>query len=207
MYYYSKKSSKKIIHISGCFHTGKTDGENIERFETLPEAYEQGYRLCRHCNPLLKYYKDEMEQILDFCQKNGLSVYPADKSIIVTSTQSKWKISLNKHNKIVLYHKNTFKAVWDQFSEIPGYHLQGDVKKESVVEYLKYIIDHDRYRTINPLDIHKKKTSAPPKKGTKRYKSNQRKLKYYERRKAIRSVLDIIDSLGDRSALMNAAAV
>ena len=52
----------------------------------------------------------------------------------------------------------------------------------------------DYYRRFNPAHTPKKE-SPPPIKGTKRYKSTQRKVKKYERKRAIKNVLDLIDSL------------
>ncbi len=147
MYYYSKKSRKKIIHMMECFHILNTDINNIGWFETLPDAYEQGYRLCKHCNPLFKYYKNEREKICDFCRENGLSVLN-NRSVLVYSIKSKWKIALDKKNRIVLYHKNDFKTNKDHLSEISGYHLQGDARRGSIVAYLKYIVEHDYYRML-----------------------------------------------------------
>ena len=85
MYYYCKNSRKKIIHSIECFHVHHTEIDNIGWFESLPEAYEQGYRLCKHCNPLIKHYKREDDAIVDFCRKNGLSVHLGNKCIFTHS--------------------------------------------------------------------------------------------------------------------------
>jgi len=208
MYYYSKKSSKKIVHTIECFHIQDTNTADIGWFETLPEAYEQGYRFCQHCNPLFKHYKNEKDAILDFCSKNGLSVQLQNRSISIYSKKSKWKIVVDKNRKIVLYHKNDFETSKDHLSEISGFHLQGDIKKNSVVAYLNYIVKHDHYRMLNPVYIpKKKKQSPPPRKGTKRYKNAQRKLEKYERRQAIRNVLNLIDSLDIQPTSIPAIAI
>lgn len=201
MYYYSKKSNQKIIHMIECFHIHSTDINDIGWFETLPEAYKQGYRLCHHCNPLFKHYNKENREIIEFCHENGLSVYLKDKYISICSAQSQWKIVLDKDNRIILYHKNSFEKNKDCLSEINGYHLQGDIRKSSVVEYLKYIVRHDYYRMLHPVYIpKKKKVSPPPRKGTKRYKSAQKRIEKHKRKQAIKNVLDLIDSLSIPSA-------
>ena len=46
-----------------------------------------------------------------------------------------------------------------------NYHLQGDVLKDSITGYLKYIVDHDAFRLKHPLPKPKKEH----KKGTKAY--------------------------------------
>lgn len=196
MYYYSKKSRKKILHTQDCFHIMHTDIDDIGWFSTLPKAYGQGYRLCEHCNPLAKHYRRESKQILDFCGKYGLAVHLGHRCIAVTSPQSKWKIAIGKNMGITLYHKNTFTTDRDDLSEINGYHLQRDVRADSVLDYLTYIVDHDYYRMLNPVcKMPKKKASPPPRKGTRRYRSEQRKAEKRERNRAIRNVLNIIESL------------
>lgn len=51
-------------------------------------------------------------------------------------------------------------------------------EKDSILDYLKYIVEHGYYRMHNPIYIaKKKKASPPPKKGTKRYKSELKKQK------------------------------
>lgn len=207
MYYYCINSRKKIIHSIECFHVRKTEIDNIGWFESLPEAYEQGYRLCKHCSPLIKYYKREDDEIVDFCRKNGLSVYLGNKCISICSIRSKWKIALDKKNRIVLYHKNDFTTDKDHLSEISGYHLQGDARRNSIVAYLQYIVDHDYYRMLNPVYIpEKKKDSPPPRKGTKRYKSTQRRIEKYERKRAIKNVLNLIESLNIPATQMQTMA-
>ena len=208
MYYYCKNSKKKIIHSIECFHVQHSKIDNVGWFETLNQAYGQGYRLCKHCSPLVKHYKREEGEITEFCRKNGLAVYLSNKCISISSTRSRWKIALDKQNKIVLYHKNDFTTNKDHLSEISGYHLQGDARRDSIVAYLQYIVDHDYYRMLNPVHIpQKQRESPPPRKGTKRYKRAQRSMEKYERKQAIKNVLNLIDSLSIPSQQMPAMAV
>ena len=62
------------------------------------------------------------------------------------------------------------------------------------MKMLEYNDDHDRYRLENPLPK-PKKVKAPPKKGTKRYRADERRYKEKKRRQEIRNVLSLIDSL------------
>ena len=198
MYYYSKKSKRKIIHTENCFYTKNSD---VGVFETITEAYDAGYRLCKHCSLLRKSYRGELKEILDFSRKNGMSVFVNNRSINISSIDSKWKIVVDDKNEMVLYHKNEFVTDRDHLSMIDGYHLQGDVKKDSITDYLKYIVDHDHFRLIYPLYIPRvKKEKSPPKKGTKRYKSAQRRIAKYERKQAISNVISLIESLSVSSS-------
>jgi len=197
MYYYCKNSRKKIVHSVDCFHVQNTEIDSIGYFESIGEAYDQGYRLCKHCSPLVRQYKYECREMVDFCRKNGLAVHLGNRCISITSiSRSKWKIALDKKNRFALYHKNSFTTEKDHLSEISGYHLQSDARRNSIVAYLQYIVDHDHFRMLNPAYIpKKKKESSPPRKGTKRYRSAQRRIEKYKRKKAIKNVLDLIESL------------
>ena len=196
MYYYCKKSSRKIIHKVECAYISSIDINDIGWFESLTEAYEHGYRLCKHCSPLFKHYKNERDKILEYCQNRGLSVWLGDKGISIHSLKSRWKIALDDKDHMILYHKNDFETSRDYLSEIKGYHYQGDVRCDRIVEYLEYIVEHDRYRLNNPVYVPKKKKEhSLPKKGTKRYKKAQKKLEKHKRIQAIKNVISLIDSI------------
>jgi hypothetical protein len=143
-----------------------------------------------------KQYQKECEEILEICTNKGLSVYSGKRYIAITSISSQWKIALDKNNEMVLYHKNDFETPNDCMSPILGYHLQGDVKHNSIVSYLNYIIDHDYFRMLNPVVAPKKNIAPPlPKKGTNRYRKEQKKNAKLQKKIAIKNVLNLIDSL------------
>ena len=205
MYYYNKKSSRKIIHSMFCFHVANTDLDDIGWFESLNEAYEHGYRLCRKCSPIATHYRKELDSIISFSQINGVAVYLHDKFIGVTSPSSKWKIVPCSYGQsIELYHKNTFKTEQDDYSAVPGYHYQS-VIKESIIDYLDYVVQHDAFRRFNPVKPPKNKTTPAvkpaPRKGTKRYQKAQKHAKRVARSQSIKNVLSIIDSLHQQSAV------
>ncbi len=206
MYYYCKNNKKKILHNGFCFCILNSDIDSIGSFETLEEAYAEGYRLCKHCSPLASEYRKELKGILAYSQENGIAVESNNRFIKVTSPSSMWKIAVSTDEEnIRLYHKNTFETSKDALSPIAGYHLQR-VYKSSILGYLEYIVAHDRYRRKNPLYIRpSQKASPPPRKGTKRYKSTQRRAAKIARKKAIRKVLTMIDSLQFNTAQMQVA--
>ena len=71
--------------------------------------------------------------------------------------------------------------------------------KDSIYGYLEYIVEHEYYRMMHPVEIfHPKKNSTPPQKGTKRYKKQQKMLKRIERKRSIVNVLNILDSLREQ---------
>ena len=123
MYFYSKKSRKKIVHTDLCFHITGTGIDDIGSFETLDEAYGEGFRLCKCCNPMKKQYRRESEKILKISAEYGFSVYLGNRYICITSVVSKWKITLDSESNMVLYHKNVFEKSGDALSQVYGYHL------------------------------------------------------------------------------------
>ena len=140
--------------------------------------------------------------MMEYCRKNGLSFWRSSRFISICSTRSEWRIALDKNDRIVLYHKNDFKTDKDHLSEIKGYHFQGDVHHDSIVKYMEYIVDHDYFRMLNPVYAPRKKEITPPQKGSKRYKSAQKRFKKFERKREIRNVLNLIDSLSAPSPSM-----
>ena len=70
------------------------------------------------------------------------------------------------------------------------------------------IANHDDYRLRNPVEIFpksKKKDSPPPKKGTRRYRSMQRKEENRARKHAIWRTLSLIEALHSQEAGMQPA--
>ena len=201
MYYYSKKSHRKIIHTNNCFITNGLDPESIGTFETLSDAFRAGYRLCKRCNPIAHQYKNELDDILNYCYRHGMSCRFDDRHFKITSTISKWIVTVTPSGKTELYPKNTKVMASDDLSCIKGYHNQ-HVQYGSLMEYMEYIEDHDFYRNMHPERIIKHKAAkAPARKGTKRWRKEQSKLKKLERKQSIRNVLDIIDSFDHNYAV------
>lgn len=207
MYYYNKKSKDKIIHVAECFHIRNTDLNYVGVFESISEAYRQGYRFCKHCNPITKIYKTEKNEITEYCQKHSLSVFCCDRFLSITSRGGTWKIVLNNDANIILYHKNTFKTERDYLSKIAGYHLQKDIFLPTVIEYLIYIYKHDNFRVSHPTHIPRSKVPSPPRKGSRRYNHIQKKLAESVRQQAIENVLNLIDTLRTPAHQIRAMAV
>lgn len=201
MYYYSKNSKKKVVHSSDCYYIRNTRDASIGSFKTLEEAYEHGYRLCRHCSPLAVQYRNEAKKLSEFCRKQAASFFLNDRFIGIYTPNSRWKIVPARDGQgLVLYHQNTYETNRDCVSPVPGYHLQA-VFKDSLQEYFEYVVDHEYYRMLHPVYIRpEKKEKDPPRKGTKRYKKQQAKAARYARRQAISNVINLIDNLHQPAA-------
>lgn len=191
MYVYSKKSNNKIIHKKQCPYYLHMNHKEIGFFHTLEEAKTAGYHQCKHCSSISKQYRKEYHEIKEYAAENGMAFYLNDGAITIHTTFSKWKIITNgnKHS-LFLYHKNT-KNIIKQDSRIEGYHSQS-VRKNSIVDYMKYITEHDHYRKYNP-EYHKAIPSQP-RKGTNRYRKQQNKQKYKEHRESVWRVLTLIEN-------------
>lgn len=191
MYFYSKKSHNKIVHLNNCSYVLHMDRESKGQFANLEEAREAGYQLCKCCAPISKYYKSEYFKIKEYAAKNGLAFYLNDGVLIIQTPYSKWKIITNGHkNYIFLYHKNTYKKCREN-TLVPGYHSQS-VRRSTIMGYLKYIVEHDNYRLNNP-EYHGPVYVEPPRKGTKRYKKEKKRERKRERYQSVMRVLALIE--------------
>ena len=192
MYYYSKTGKSKIIHSEDCRYSQTIRRNHLGIFQTLAEAHAAGYRLCKICNPLVDFFHSSEDAILEICQEKGISISLRRNFISISTPRSSWRILADDNcNHTKLYHHNDFKS--KQSGPVAGYHDQ-HVNYATLLEYLHYIIDHDYYRMMNPLNPAPMKKPAP-KKGTKRYRKAMAREREKNRRSAARNVLALIDSL------------
>ena len=196
LYYFSRNSGRRIVHTAECSYIKNVDVEYIGAFETLDEAYKSRYRLCCCCNSLRKQYKRELASLIDFGRGNAIRFRIDDQCVWIYTPYSKWRIvSVENTGKFILYHKNTYETPRDMDSLIPGYHIQ-KTKKSNILGYFKYIVEHEYYRMTHPVcPPQRAKKRQPPRKGTKRYKNQKRREARYERKRAIKNVLNMIDYL------------
>lgn len=188
-----------------CFLVRVFAPETIGTFETLSDAFDAGYRPCRRCNPILRQYQKEQTAILDYCRENGMSVRLNDRYLSIISPISQWRVTVSPSGTTMLYHKNTEFRASDAASAIRGYHNQ-HIRFQSLLQYFTYITSHDAYRMHHPgapraaLTKKPPKQKEPPRKGTKRWHKEQTRRRAAERRRAIRNVLALIDSLDTNCA-------
>ncbi len=193
MCYICGKSSNKIVHTMDCRYVKMIPEKNRKLFRTYKNASEAGYIQCKYCAPILKYLDREEQELTRYCRANGLfySFNRNDGSIDVVSRSGKWKIIINgKKQFIWLYHKNVNGAWPDDF--IPGYHSQR-TRSSSLMGYMRYIVEHDRYRVENPLYESQRHPNAI--KGSKKWNKDRRREVRARKTQDIRYVLNLIDSL------------
>lgn len=195
MYCSSMRSSRKIVHTENCYLSKRLIPENVIPFETLCTAFSAGYRLCRHCNPIVRLLRSEEDALYDFCMKNGMSFRCHDRDLAIASTISNWIITVSPAGQTMLFHKNTKVLSSDHLSPVPGYHDQR-ISYDTLLPYFVYIKNHDHFRHAHPEQISAPHSTVkePPRKGTKRWNKEQRRLKNQKRRQSVHNVLDIINS-------------
>ena len=193
MLYYSQNS--RIAHFEGCHHLKMIQDDNINCFDTYAEARENGFRICKCCDPVMKAYKNETEELTTFCAENGLICFAKDSVVYLQTVHSKWKVMPSDEGGLIVYHKNTRFKKKDIQSPVSGYHLQNFNCKD-ILGVCKYVLDHDCYRYHNPLKKDKKagaKTGSP--KGSRKWRAQQERIKKQNRRNAIKNVYFIFDQL------------
>lgn len=158
---------------------------------------------------IMKIYREQEEDIKCFCRKYQLECFLQNGCVRVKDFVGKWYITcVSGQKKLVVYHKNTSNkdssTTLNGYPQIPGYHLQNFYGK-TIVEALEMIYDHmqtyegrqnlpewvyKRYRSR----YYSRKKSAAQKSGKTKAKE-QRAEKAFLKKRGIKNVLDIIDSL------------
>ena len=125
--FYSKKSHRKIVHLSHCKIFLRVPMENRCSFESLEQAQEQGYRLCNCCPPAAQAFRKEQAEIKSFCKDTDFTCILKNNEIHIISKYDCWRIIAEENsNNLFLYHKNTkvWKSKQSQPSGLAGYHVQ-----------------------------------------------------------------------------------
>ena len=191
MLYYSEFSKGKIVHFNNCPSVKRIKEENRKAFGSVFYAIRNGYKLCKHCNPLEKLYEKDREEVKEFCHQNVIAMNYKGYEIVFTTPWSTWKIIPINKDEYALYHANE-KIEKHSKGELEGYHIQ-NFSFNNLLDLCKYIVRHDKYRYKHPVQT--QKNPPPPKKGTKRWTEKQKRKKRNEKRMAAHNVVRLIKSL------------
>ena len=192
MSYVCGQSHNKIVHTVNCRYMKMIPKENRRFFNTIKEASEAGYVRCKYCSKILRYLGKEKKQLEEFSKRNGLFFFynNTDDSLEVISKTGKWKmVERGKKNTICLYHKNNNGK--HPKDEVPGYHGQ-NTNSKTLMGYMNYILEHDKYRQENPLYNCQKRATT---KGSKRWKKEKRLAEKIRRAQSIQYVDELIDNM------------
>lgn len=193
MFIGTKSHGKKIVHYVDCYQAKKIKEENVIWFHTMKEARKAGYKLCKCCCPMGKYYRKEKRKIERFALQNSMEIYLQDGALYVETPVAPWKIVVGgQKKKLFLYHGNT--EVYRDCEKKDGhiihtYHWQKRVRHNSILGYMRYIDQHDCWRSGR-----EKAYKALPRqtKGQKKlYKQEKKKAK----RLAVLRVHNLIDKM------------
>ena len=198
MFFYSTKTKKKVLHLKSCYHTRAIKEENIATVSSVAESRRMGIKatMCNCCSALRKDYSKNRSEILNFAYSNGMCCNMDKGFVHIDSVFAKWVIIPQSNGySYELHHQSTYKSIPN--NSLPGYHYQR-IGGKSIKELLEYITKHDKYKKINPVTL--KPEKSPPRKGTRRWMSRQRRIKKQERKQQIRNVLDLIDGLANQGA-------
>ena len=146
-------SRRRIFHYPECTYASRIKEENLVTFFSKDEARACGYRHCIHCSRLLKYYKEDQEEIDKFIKEHHIDMYIEDDSMFIENSYYCWKITVVPDGYgLILYHGNT--EAYDKLKVknghiIHNYHLQKYHGKYTILHMLQYIVEHDNWRADN----------------------------------------------------------
>ena len=209
MYYCSKNSKEKIAHTENCQYAKRIQPRNTIMYKNAIEARNAGYRVCKCCAPIKTYVKKQDKEIDQYCQQAGLScqIDWREGCLKVATSYSQWKIIVNgRDDYIFLYHKNFHRFGINNDDLVPGYHSQ-KTRKSDILGYLEYVAAHDSYRISNPIQGKAfQPAESHPRKGSKKFRAQERRQKNREKRRSVARVLDLIEAIhneqGYRQAVM-----
>ena len=171
MYVTSKRSAEKMVHEENCRYAKMMAPMNKVYFNSAQDAYAKEKTACRYCAAVMRKLPAEMMDIVNICEANDMSIEfnLMDGTLEVATPMSEWKIApVGNKNVMNLYHKNTL-CFDDGTSPYTGYHFQR-VKSDVIMGHLKYIIEHDWYKSQKQAKGGKKAKSGRE----LRYGSNMR---------------------------------
>lgn len=191
MFYYSLSSKEKIVHYEGCHYLKKIKKENLKSFECAKDFRNNGYRICMCCSAIPGLLKKEEDEINKYCCENGLVYFMNNGELVIRTYHSNWKVLVTGNKEVLeLHHKNSYKK--EHNNSVSGYHRQNYTSK-SVMAFMQYITEHERYRQRNPINAIPQKELLVS--GSKRWKKQQKAIKKRERKRAIWNVLTLIENL------------
>ncbi len=200
MFIYSKLRGTKVYHAETCGYCKNIKKENIGYFHSREEAQNNHYHACQHCSIVARLYKQQGPHVQVYCKQNDFrcEYVPVLDQIHITSPVDDWLI-VHHGKKFEVYHRN-YSYIDKGNSKIKGYHNQ-KWRFTSLLDTIKSVADHqisimdkDNLPSCVKHYLFSKYMGKSPK-GRKRKAKEAREQKKFNKRVAIRSVLDLIDQL------------
>lgn len=193
MFIGTSSHGEKIFHDSQCDYVQRIKEKNQVYFYSAEEAREKGWRMCNCCSYMGKHFHKEQNEIGELQRKHGLDVQLYDGAVYIETSIAPWKIIVTgKNHRMLLYHGNH-----EHYNEcerrngklIYHYHFQGDISKNTIIEYMEYLVEHDRWRAKTPYDY-----KLLPR-HTKKQRAYYDKQKQKAKKKAICRVYNLIEKM------------
>lgn len=178
-----------IVHYDDCRYVKKTKQDadlTMESFYTLKEARENGYRLCCHCDPVMKRFSHEEPKIRKFCVDHDMFYRLSDGELEIVTKESRWKACISKGRHLRLYHQNKCGSSYNRTQ----FHLQ-NYNITTALKLLKYISEHDDY-TRNEF---RQDLACKSPKGSKGYIKALKAEKEKKKKGEVKHVLNLIEAL------------
>ena len=184
MVYVSAKSREKVFHFSSCGACGRIRAENRQVFRSMEEARRAGYRMCSCCAPVGRQLRRERAAVMRFCGQHAMTCRLEDGHLHIGTFSGRWQvISTGRANTLLLYHKNSRFTLQgeERGIRIPGYHFQHSARCTTLMGFLCYIVQHDRYCSDRKAEARRmpQKNGAPENKRRAVPRADNR----YQRRK------------------------
>lgn len=184
---------KKIFHTSQCEKVKEINHQTFFFLEA--EALKEHYHYCSNCAAVMAYYHQDRQNIDNFVNDYHLSFHfnNQDGTIDVMTRYSRWKLYASSRG-LSLYHHNEFATDFDESTKIKDYHRQ-HVHKESIIDYLQYIISHDAFRKNNPYEPPQTMKDRHLTKNSKKYRKEQRHIRKIKGKITARKVNELLRDL------------
>lgn len=176
-----------------CFYSRRI--KESDKIYTLDEKKlkHKGYTLCRCCSYLGQDYRKDKLKIEKFVKDNHMKVWFEKNEFHIETSIAAWKVvDPGNRDYFLLYHSNDEVYRWlkrEQGKILHHYHFQGDVRKDSILEYMEYIKKHDEWRT-GQLNEYK---TLP--RTSKRQKKEYQTAKNKSKGKQVRNVLNLLEKI------------
>ena len=193
MCYICSGSSNKIVHTDNCRYVKMMAESGKKTFSSLRAATNADYIPCKYCSPVKKHLDREKERLEEFCKQTDVRFFYNTKkgTLDVISKSGKWKIVVDDNlNALVLYHYSN--GSFKHSDVIPGYHKQ-HVERGTLLNYVKYIAQHDNFRQVKPL--YARQTNDKLTKGSKKWKKQQRREENMRKTQSIRYVTELLNNM------------
>lgn len=155
----------KIVHFSGCTELLSI---KVTRIKPVYTTLKDDYVYCPVCQTISYIFKANEQTNIDILNEFEIKYLLTNKTLYLQTSLSFWKIKYEYtigKNRLVLYHGNfTPKSDDNIVYKSNCYHRQYDAKGyQDIPKILRYITDHDKFRS-NPTSATTKNVSSGGKK-------------------------------------------